>query len=294
MKKFLMLAGILLTSGCTPEKAEQLRAAALNFRNAAHAAIGAVEAMQQAEIAPPPKTTAEKDQEFIKNMMALSTSPVIDQAKFQTILDPDAVQLSAAAKSESASMIESFRTDYAEFAAMFEPLPKGSFLAQTNVAQTKRIAQKLVAQLVNLATAISQNPPRLQQHRTKLLGDVRRMLKSRQNLSQEEFRVEALSLKDRAHTLDAQEAELQRATVERCLAAALIGKELIPLIESYGKLDVKDIGNIIHRAFNVQEAVTGRPMSDLRGRLDNLVLGLEADPEIKALLTVAKNSMEKK
>lgn len=288
MKKFTVAVLVSLSigiTGCTPEKAEQLRAAALNFRNAAHAAIAAVEELQKAEIAAPPKTSAEKDQEFVKNMMVLSTSTLLSRDKFQTVLDPDSVQLSALEKSESAAMLQAFRDDYSEFAAMFEPLPKGSFLAQKSIPRTKNLAQKLVAQLVNIARNISQNPPQLQQHRTRLLGDVRRLLKTRESATQDEFRTQALAIKDKAQTLNTQEAELQRVTVERCLTAALIGKELIPLIDSYDKLGPEDLGNIIQRAFSVQESITGKSMGDLKGRLDLLVGGLNSDPEIKALLT---------
>lgn len=289
MKKFTAIVLSSLTigiCGCTPEKAEQLRAAALNFRNAAHTAIAAVEELQQAEIAAPPRTSAEKDQEFVKNMMTLSTSTVLDQNKFQTVLDPDSIQLSADEKSESAAMAQGLRDDYSEFAEMFEPLPMGSFLAQKSIPRTKKLAQKLVAQLVNIAKRISQNPPRLQQQRTRLLGDVRRLLKARQTMAEDEFRTQALAIKERAQVLNAQEAELQRVTVERCLTAALIGKELIPLIDSYNQLNPQDLGNIIQRAFSVQESITGKSFADLRGRLDLLTGSMNADPEIKALLTV--------
>jgi hypothetical protein len=261
-----------LLGGCTPDKAKALNLAAIQFRNEALAAIDALAAMRQQELAAPPRSAAEATAQFVKDVTQSDTRLTYDEAL--DALDPFAPRIADRNRKDWNAFLTSLRTEYQEFSAIFQNLERGSFLAADPVKKSERHAENLVAQLAAFAVILDEAPPQLLQYRSAYLVD----LEAARKLAPSPDRDRRIAeLRERLVQLQEKERELQRATVAQCLKAATLGYEMRQLIIDYDKLSLDDINVIIGKALIAAGELTGNDYAALRTKAGTLIQRIEGD-----------------
>lgn len=279
-------------AGCTPEKARALRTAALGFKVEAVAAIDGIDAMQQAEIAPAPRSSTEATEEFVKHLLALDlarnplTDDVVDLAA-----DPYRVRSDAQAQAGWRSFLDNLRQQYGAFAAIFDDAERGSYLAAPSVKQAARHAEALTAQLAHFAATIDRYPPVLLQRRGATKDKIVRTLQDRK-LDDADRKRRLAELKEEWISIRAAEAELTRTTVERCLRAATLGRGVRNLIETYDRLSVDDLNTIAGSLLDTAGTFTGADYGTLKAKAASVAGQIKADPNLTSAFTQAEGLVE--
>lgn len=282
----LTLLGILTLSGCTPEKAVAVRAAAVQFRTDSQKAMAAIRNMFDAELASPPRTDAQRSDEFAARILSLPSDAALDGETVELAADPYAVKLSAQELAARSEFFNRLSEQYQAFAAIFENLEQGSFLAKSKVEKTKQHAAMLTAQMAAFALATQENPPRFIQRRTALIKQLNRARKDIGS-SPEQKRQAMAELLARLDELKAQESALLREVMESCAVAAASGQTALELIDSYNKLSVDDIGRMIDRGASMAETLSGKNLGALRAQNQRALGFLQQNPEYKPLAEAA-------
>lgn len=276
-KLFMLGAVLMLFMGCTPEKALQIRNGANQFRAQAFEAISAISQLLDSEIAPAPRTETQKHEEFVSNILSLPASINVTSEVMEMALDPYTVNLSSSELKSRDDFIGRLRGQYIEFASIFDDLERGSFLARNKVSKAKDPGVKLVAQLVGFADSISKNPPRLLQQRTAILAEMNRTRKD-VSLQQDERERQLAMGKEQWETLKAKEEDLQRSVIEKCLTAAMSGKEVLRLIDNYKKFSLEDISKVCGRMIDTAEKMSGKSLIELRSQSTKMLNDIRQDP----------------
>lgn len=275
---FLVAAVFLgcLLMGCTPEKAQALRTAAVQFRSESLAAINALEVMLDKEIAEPPRSETEAAGQFAKNLLELPASQPLSAEIIRRALNPDAVTLNPEVAQRKANLFGEVRAQYAAFAAIFDQLEAGSFLARDAVARATPYADKLTLQMAAFAKSVTEHPPQLIQFRNALIA---RMDAARKDaaLSAEEKSRRLRELRDEWLLLEAGERDLQRSVVELCLKAATLGREVSRLSRTYGDLSLEDINFAVQRALDVAGQLTGKDVTALAAKASEVYASIRDD-----------------
>lgn len=273
---------IAILNGCSG-KAQALRTAAGYFEAESLAAVQAIDQMRQREIAPPPRTAAAATSTFVHNVLQSRQPATVERIAFW--LDPEAIALSPETTRAWMEFLDDLRLQYTTFAAIFERLEQASFTARDTVPQAIPLVEKLTAQLAYFAQSIMQHPPQFQQQRAALVADLEAIRQrqepdgdKRQRLS--EWREQWLALL-------AAEAALERATVEQCLKAAILGQAMRQQLLDYNRLSLGDISEAARRALRLAGALTGRDVSHLQARTAQIVTSIDNDPQWKSAAEAA-------
>ena len=278
----------LTLSSCTPEKAKALRLGAVQFKAESFACIDAIDIMRQRELEPPPRTSEEARKNFIDNIL-ISDSKLIDEEEIEFARNPDAIEIDPEVEKKWATFISNMNTQYGSFAAIYDRVEQGSFLAAEPVKNSAKYADKLTLQMAAFANTIDEAPPELLQYRTDIAAQLTQLKRdyqkevangaSEENL--EPFRIRAGELLDRWEEVKLQEKELRDTTVAQCLKAAVLGQELRPLIDRYDQLNLDDINFIISDIFDTVASITGLDYSALKQKTTTLIVKLQEDEVLK-------------
>ena len=299
---FPLLLLCFILSSCTPEKAKALRLGAVQFKSESLACIDSIDNMHKQEWEPPPRSTKKVREEFISNIL-ISDSKNIFPEEIDFALDPYKVDLNSRINEDWQKFTSNITLQYSLFASIYDDLERGSFLAQESVAKSKEYASKLTIQMASFAQLIDQYPPVLLQYRTDIAAKLTDLKDQFQNeVSSEEFQeistsedfqqiitneefqqisVSASELMDQWQQVKIQEQTLKDKTVKQCLQAALMGKELIPLIDSYDQLDLDTINTIIAGIFDTVGSITGKDYSALKQQSSTLIAQIQEDVILK-------------
>jgi hypothetical protein len=282
-------------SGCTSEKARSLRLAAVQFKNESLAAIEAIEAMHQRELAPPARSPAQVRSEFINNILEANSE--ISEQDVELAINPDAPTLDSTTQEPWQVFINKMNAQYEALAAIYDEVEGGSLLASKAVQKSAEHAKNLTLQMAAFATVIDKHPPMLIQERIIVVADLDTLRQEYQQKKQtgesnenlQPLRDKAGELLDKWQQIAINEQKLRDTTVAQCLKAAVLGKDLTQLIERYDKLDLDDLNSIIARVLDTAAAITGRDYASLKTKAANIFTEIRND-EIwsKAANTVLK------
>jgi hypothetical protein len=284
---FLALVTISL-SGCTPEKAKALRIGAVQFKSESLACIVAIDTMRQKELEAPARTSEAAKNDFINNIL-ISDKPLIDDEEIEFARNTNTVHLAPEVEEKWTNFISDMNTQYSSFAAIYDNLEQGSFLAAESVENSAEYADKLTLQMAAFANSIEKAPPELLQYRTdiaaqltQLKGDYQKEVeRGASDASLQPFRVRAGELLDQWEEVELQEQELRDTTVSQCLKAAVLGQELRPLIDSYDQLNLDDINLIISGILDTVSSINGLDYSALKQKTTVLIVKLQEDEVLK-------------
>lgn len=285
-------------SGCTPEKARTLHTAAMQFKAESLGAIDAIDKMIEKEIAPTPRSEEEVRKEFVNNI--LNTRREITPEIVDLAIDPYTVDLSPDVISEKKALINDLRNQYIQFAAIFDRLESGSFLATPAVEKTEDFAKKLTVQMANFAMKITQNPPQFLQSKNLIsdkIGDLRneyQTISSSPNSNdfgnnletksfsndarKKEIEREVGELMNQWLQIKAQEQKLAEETAKECLEAAILGQQLSILIQDYDRLSISDIESLIFQALETAASISGLDFDSLKVKTKQVSDFLTNDP----------------
>lgn len=298
----VLLAAIVLSiswllGGCTPDKAKAINIAAIQFRAEALAAIDAVAEMHAQELAPPVRSSAEATAQFVKDVEEWDTSSgQIGYEEAVWLLSPFDITIAPANQDTWRRFLGDLRIQYQEFAAIFQDLERGSFLATDAVKRSERHAESLVAQMAAFAAILDKYPPQLLQHRSAYIVDLRRAQRAAPSADKDRRIAE---LRERLVQLQSAERELQRATVAQCLKAATLGYKLRQLISDYESLSIDDVNFFVGKALAAAGEVTGRDYGGLQAKADTLLQDIKTDAVWrtvveKGLLQRVENAVSKR
>ena len=161
----------LTLSSCTPEKAKALRLGAVQFKAESFACIDAIDTMRQRELEPLPRTSEEARKNFIDNIL-ISDSKLIDEEEIEFARNPDAIEIDPEVEKKWATFISNMNTQYGSFAAIYDHVEQGSFLAAEPVKNSAKYADKLTLQMAAFANTIDEAPPELLQYRTDIAAQL--------------------------------------------------------------------------------------------------------------------------
>jgi len=274
-----LCAALVLSSffvSCTPEKARALRIAAVQFRVEAMKAIDLVEQLLTKETSPRPRGESEAAEEFARNILQLKSDTDLSEDKVDLAVDPYTVQPGSQQKARE-EFVTNLRRQYSAFAATFDELEGGSYLARDAVRKSGSHAQNLTLQMAAFAESISQDPPQFLQYRSALMDEIDSVRKNA-SLSSEDKTRRLIKLKEEWEAMKQSERELQRSTVEQCLKATVIGREVGRLIDTYEHLSVDDLNVLTARALDAAGELTGKDLQGLTVRSADVFLRIREDP----------------
>ncbi|GEM_PF-765064 len=313
-----LIAGLLLVSGglsgCTPEKARALASAAVQFRVESLAAIDAIDTMRRRELEPPPRSQTDVRNTFINSVLNYRagagnledglTPQIVDLA-----IDPYTVTLDDATNQDWNTFIAKLRNQYTTFAAIYDQLEGGSFLATDAVRNSAQQAKLLTIQMAYFSLCIDAYPPQLLQYRSAIVADLETLRQTYQQQQREIERVrqaggsgdrlqqlltQQRQIEDQTGTLMEQwqqvkltEQRLLETTVTQTLKAATLGQELGDLSDRYEQISLDDLNLLIPRILNRTALITGRDYGSLKLQAATVVTRIEADPLWKDVTNVA-------
>jgi hypothetical protein len=281
-------------SGCTPEKAKALRIGAVQFKSESLACIVAIDTMRQKELEAPARTAEEAHNDFVNNILGLND--VHDEAieedddlsieeEIELARYPNAFHLDPGVEEKWATFVSDMNNQYSSFAAIYENLEQGSFLAAEPVENSAEYADKLTLQMAAFANSIEKAPPELIQYRADIAFQLIELKQevadgaSDENL--EQIKTKAGELLDQWEEVELQEQELRDTTISQCLKAAVLGQELRPLIDSYDQLNLDDINLIISGILDTVGSINGLDYSALKQKTTALIVKLQEDEVLK-------------
>ncbi len=288
---FVIISSGLLTS-CNVEKARAIQGAAVQFKAESLAAIQAIDDMHRQELEPPPRSSTDVRRDFVTGI--LSSKSEINANLIDLAIDP----LKPPDDPEWDAFTADLRSQYENFAAIFDKLDAGNLVAVDEVRQSAEHAKTLTVQMALFADAVSKNPPVLYRYRNDIIVKLRKQRKAYQDLQSQlkssygSVDASPQSSRDKLHDIEnqvgelmgawqqvkAQEQKLLETTVAQCLKAALLGKDLGHLINDYDKLDLNTINLLIPRILNTAAIVTGRDYTFLRARTTSVLSEIRQDP----------------
>ncbi|MBN2123538.1 MAG: hypothetical protein JW821_04545 [Deltaproteobacteria bacterium] len=267
------IAGVLCA--CTPEKARTLRLAAVQFRVEALAAIKAVEGMMEMEISSRPRTETEVTMEFVRN--ALESSEPWLAEDIDLALDPCRVEIAPGEQHKRKAFFSDLRDQYVAFAAIFADIERGNLFTGRAVEKAAELSEKLTIRMSALAESIRIHPPQLLQLQTDLVSTIND-IREDETIDMEEKRRRLMELKEQWIDLRKREKELQRSTLEKCLKAGLLGKEISDLIRKYNEWTIGDMETFVVRTLNLVGSLSGEDLGPLTIKTQKLFVEIREDP----------------
>ena len=281
----LMFVGVML-SGCTPEKAAALSSAATQFKEKSLEAVDAIASLMDKELEPPPRSNSEINEEFAKNILAVSDDKEITTFIVELANDPYSVVLDDDYKARRKKFRNNLRKSYIAFANIFEELEGGSFFAKKAVKASAPIASNLTLQMAAYAEAITNNPPKLLQYRSAKVVEIAEA-KASTTLDSGAKKSRLFALNEEYNAIKTLELELQKSTVKKCLDASLLGMYVGRLIDEYEKLSLKDLHYITGRVLTEVSSITGEDLSKLKLKSEEVFAKIESDPILKDMADMA-------
>ena len=291
LKRFWFPSSVLILSfilsSCTPEKARALRISAVQFKAESFACIDAIDAMRQRELEPSLRSPAEAQKTFIDNIL-MSNSSIILPEEVEFARNPDVVVIEPETERAWQGFVGELREQYGAFAAIYDRLEAGSYLAAEAVSQSAEHAENLTLQMAAFAKELAEHPPVLLQSRTDVSAKLTRLKREYQQLANhaseerlQPIRQQAGELLGEWEQINQQEQALLKSTITPCLKAAVLGKELGELSDRYESLDLDMLNSIIARTLDTVASLTGQDYTSLKLKATTLIAEIRDDENLK-------------
>lgn len=293
----MAILGLTLSS-CSPDKARAIRVGAIQFRNESFSCVDSVNLMRQRELEPAPRTLAEIQQGFAENLWELNQNNLQQLAEEGNLVsflrDPNSTELSAGAENAWKGFLLPVKEQYSAFAAIFDDLERGNFLAADAVGDSIQSAEKLTVQMAGIAQSVVDNPPQMIQYRTRVSSQLIDLKEEYQNLEDistsdpafQLFRDRAIELLGAWEQVESLEQELLVTTVTPCLKAASLGNELLPLIRSYDDLDLDTINSFIATVLNQVGLLSQQDFSTVTLKIENVIADIKSDEDMRVSVSM--------
>jgi hypothetical protein len=270
----LLLIIPLLLYGCTPEKAKALQTAAIQFKVEALKAVDMIDSLREHELAPPPEPMTKLISEFVSGVSdytgTLTPEKIAILVAFYKISDEKRQD------TEWDKKRINLRQQYTEFAAIFDRLHAGSYLAGKAVEKSKVLARDLTLQMAVFAKVIRDNPPQFLQYRSKFLSDLIK-IKNDKTLTEEKRGQAIAPYFERWQDLIRNEHKIGNETVAQCLKAALIGKRVCELIETYKQISLDDLNTTISLTLDTVGSISGKDTTRLSQTVNDTISAIKSD-----------------
>jgi hypothetical protein len=268
---------VLAVSGCTEEKALALQSAALQYRDQAVRALGLTAHGLRAATAMPARTP-----EQLADKLNSLEQP-LDAATLEFLLTGE-TELARTADIAT-QPLDQLRDRVIAFSAIFDNLPRGSYLAQDEVRRAVPIALRMNQSLLSVAAQIDAGTLRIADNprRIEIIEDTN----AARGLPPGEKRDKALRRAAQAVAeLSAREQQMQREASANLLQAAEIGNAMIGLARNYDQVALKDVLNGLNDALALAGRISPESQSIKRSlaRLQGATRAWEEDPVLKPLL----------
>lgn len=288
VRSSILLISLALSS-CTPEKARALRIGAVQFKAESFACINGIDTMRQRELEPPPQLQAEAQREFVNNILT-SDSPIILPDEIELARSSNAVTLEPSTEKAWANFVNRMKEQYGAFAAIYDRLEAGSYLAAEAVSKSAEHSENLTVQMAAFAKVLAENPPLLIQSRTDISAKLTRLKQEYQQRlasnaddpSLQLLRQQAGEHLNEWEQVASAEQELLKSTITPCLKAAVLGKELRQLSDRYETIDLDTLSSIIASVLNTAASLTGQDYSSLLLKTTTLIAEIQADEDLKS------------
>lgn len=268
---------VLAVSGCTEEKALALQSAALQYRDQTVRALGLTAHGLRAATAMPARTP-----ERLADKLHTLEQP-LDAATLDFLLTGE-TELARTAEIAT-QPLDRLRDSVIAFSAIFDNLPRGSYLARDEVRRAIPIALRMNQSLLNVAAQIDAGTLRIADNprRIEIIEDTN----AARGLPPGEKRDKALRRAAQAVAeLSAREQHMQREASANLLQAAEIGNAMIGLARNYDQLALRDVLNSLNDALELAGRIGPESQSIRRSlaRLQGATRAWEEDPVLKPLL----------
>ena len=276
----ILFSFLILSAGCTKEKAEAIKVAAEKFREEAVLAIKKVNYLFGQSLTLPSDSA---DAEMKRIAGDLEKEEVINAKKISALIEER--NIGTRAKGELNQEFEKIETRYYQFEGMFRSLPQGSFFAREAVKRAEKQAIHLTLDLINY-TRILKNYPVQFTARRVLIQE--RVAEAKQ-MKDPDGRTGFLNLVagDILKLRNEEEAAKQEAIIQ-CLKAAESGRMLSDLIRNYETMKVEDILVSVRSSLAIV-ADLGFGQKDLVSLLESykaVESGIRQDPYWKEVLAL--------
>ena len=273
----------LLTSGCTPEKAEALKVAVTQFRSQATQALESIQTILKEGVEMPPWDLA-KLTEDLRNAKF-----TVEMLK-QIIGEDDLTQASSSAYDKA---MDDAQQAYLELERIFESLDRGYLFAAGSVEKAQRHAVRLTTQMIGLAQMLNDGriPVQFNARHLLLVEQIRRD----NHIEDPDLRQKSLesSAQQLLALRDDERAARQKAIVQ-CLKAASKGRAAIDLIRNYKSMSLRDILSLANGALTGVDAIAGQPTETaaLVKKFTAVQTAIESDPYWGPLLKLEVTKSE--
>lgn len=278
VQRFLVGCALLALAACS-QKAETLKLAASQFETESRATIVLLEELRVSEIAPPAKSESAETADFIKNALESTRDATPDRIALW--MNPDAGE-TVKASEEWAATLTRLNTQYRAFANTFASLEQASFTARDIVKKAEPVAVRLVGQIANFGKAVTDNPPEFLKQRTALSAQLKTLRAAQTNAADK--RAKLSGWLDKWRALMQAETDLQRRIAEQSAKAASVGLAVVKQIRAYDQLSASDIADAMGIAFSAAGALTGRDVSALQNKANDVLGDIQSDPVWNSIL----------
>jgi len=268
---------VLAVSGCTEEKALALQSAAMQYRDQAVRALALTAYGVRASTAMPARTP---DQ--LADKLKTLDRP-IDASTLEFLLTGEAEL--ARAGDVATQPLDALRERVIAFSAIFDNLPRGSYLAKDEVKRAVPIALRMNQSLLNVAAQIDAGTLRIADNprRIEIIEDTNAAISMPPGEKRDKaLQRAALDMVD----LSARERQMQMEANANLLQAAEIGNAVIGLARNYDQVALKDVLNALNDALALAGRISPESQSIKRSlaRLQGATKAWEEDPVLKPLL----------
>jgi hypothetical protein len=276
----------MLTGACA-HKAKLVQAGAAQFETESLAALQMIDDLRMKEIEASPVSSEKASAIFVKSVK--KSSGQITNATLNTLVKPFAVNAQNS-DTKWQEYLQRMRLQYTTFSEIFSSLDKGSLLAARDVSETVPILDKLVAQMVAIASSIKANPAVFIGKRSEIaieLEDVRNKKPHNQVTD-----IMLLDIEKRLREILTAEEKITMDTTRQALKAAKLGSELRKLIVNYDKLSVDDIADGLTYAFKLAGSIPGMNISGFKAETESIIEQINQDPNLKKSLDEAFSQLQ--
>ena len=269
---------VLAVSGCTEEKALALQSAAVQYRDQVVRALALTASGIRAATAMPAGTADE-----LAGKLKIRNRP-IDADTLEFLLTGDA-ELARAAGAATRPLDE-LRDRVVAFSAIFDNLPRGSYLAREEVRRVIPVALRMNQSLLNVAQQIETGTIRIADNarRIEIIEDSNAAIAMPAGAQRD------LALQRAARSvmdLSAGERQMRNDASVNLLQAAEIGNTLIGLARNYDQVALMDVLNALNDALTLSGRISpeSKSIKQALARLQGATKAWEEDPVLKPLLS---------
>ena len=279
-RPLLWLAGTMLllaVSGCTEDKALALQSAAVQYRDQAVRGLALTASGIRAATAMPTSTA----DQLAGKLKALNRP--IDAETLEFLLTGEAELARAAG--EATQPLDELRDRVVAFSAIFDNLPRGSYLAKDAIRRVIPVALRMNQSLLNVAQQIEAGTVRIADNarRIEIIEDANAAIAMPAGAQRD------LALQRAARSmidLSARERQMQKDASANLLQAAEIGNTLIGLARNYDQVALRDVLNALNDALVLAGRISpeSKSIKQALTRLQGATKAWEEDPVLKPLL----------